>query len=39
MVVMMMVVMTMPRNDPNMMMVVMMPDPDGDLGNFGLRLR
>jgi hypothetical protein len=40
MVVMMMVVMmTMPRDDPNVMVVVMMPDGDCDLGNFGLRLR
>jgi hypothetical protein len=39
-VVMMVVVMTMPRHNPNMVVVMMMmPDPDGDLGHFGLRLR
>jgi hypothetical protein len=39
-VVMMMVVMVTMPDDPNMMVVVMMmPNPDRDLGHFGLRLR
>jgi hypothetical protein len=39
-VMMMMVMVTMPRDDPNMMVVMMMmPNSDCDLGNFGLRLR
>jgi hypothetical protein len=38
MVVMTVVVMVVMPADPNMMMMVMMTDPDRDLGEFGLRL-